>query len=88
MANPLQDLGQVPLDKDNEATIIVGAIKNKKHLEKFARQVDYREFRFPEFTTLAYAVKAIYDEKLEMNIDMLMLKSQTCQLENILNLNL
>lgn len=85
MANPLQDLGQVPLDKDNEAIIIVNAIKNVKYREKFARQVDYREFRFPEFTTLAYAIKVIYDEKLEMDIDMLLLKSKICPIRKYLD---
>lgn len=85
MANPLQDIGQVPLDKDNEAIIIVNAIKNTKHREKFARQVDYREFRFPEFITLAYAIKSIHKDKLEMDIDMLMLKSQTCPVRKYLD---
>jgi len=85
MANPLQELGQIPLDKDNEAIIIVNAFKNEKHREKLARQMDYREFRFPEFGTLAYAIKAIHDEKLDMHIDMLLLKSKTCPIRKYLN---
>ena len=84
MSNPLQDLGQVPVDKENEAIILVNAIKNDKHREKFSRQVDYREFRFPEFVTLAFAINVIQEEKLDMNIDMLLLKSKTCPVRKYL----
>lgn len=76
--NPLQDLGQVPVDENNEALIIVNAIKDDNHREKFTRQLDYREFRIDELKTLAYAIKEIHDKKLDVNIDMLLLKAKSC----------
>ena len=85
MANPLKELGQVPHDQDNEAVILTNAIRNSEHREKFSRQVDYREFRLPEFVTLAYAIQVIHNEKLDMNIDMLLLKSATCPVRKYLS---
>jgi replicative DNA helicase len=85
MANPLQNLGQVPHDKDNEAIILVNAIKNKQHCEKFSRQVDYREFRMPEFNTLAFAIQASHNAKLDMTIDTLMVQSSTCPIRKSLS---
>jgi replicative DNA helicase len=84
MTNPLQNLGQVPHDKENEAIILVNAIRNKQHREKFSHQVDYREFRMPEFNTLAFAIQAIHNEKLDMDIDMLLLKSKICPIRKYL----
>jgi replicative DNA helicase len=78
MPNPLADIGQIPVDNDNEALIIVNAIKSKPHREAFFRRIDYRDFRIDEFKTIAFAIQSIHEQKLDMNIDMLLLQAKKC----------
>jgi len=85
MANPLKDIGGIPVNEDNEALIITNAIKNKKNREIFVRHIDYRLFRRKEFQTMAFAIQAIETSNMEMNTDAIILKSKTCPIKKIVD---
>jgi len=85
MANPLKDIGDIPVDEENEAIIVINAIKNKTNREIFLRRIDYRQFRTPEFQTLSWAVIACAEAGMEMNHDALLLKSKLCPVRKIVD---
>ena len=85
MAELTKGIGDIPVNIDNEALIIANAIKNERNREIFVRLVDFMEFRMREFQTMAYAIQAIENEKLDMNIDAIMIKSKTCPIRYYLD---
>lgn len=85
MANPLKDLGQIPVDEENEALIISNVIKNSNHRDSFVKKIDYRLFRTEQFQNLAWAVKAIVDAKMDMNTDALLLKSKVAPIRKAID---
>jgi len=78
MADINKTVGDLPINVDNEATIIVNAIKNEENREMFLKRVDYREFRMKEFQTLAFAIKAAHDVGADIEPRVLSLKSKSC----------
>lgn len=68
----------LPIDVDNESVIISSAIQNTENTELFCKRLDYREFRKPEYKTIAYAINEVYTKKLEMNIDAILLYVTAC----------
>jgi replicative DNA helicase len=83
MPNPLAQIGELSIDNDNEALLISNAIKDLNNRELFSRKIDYREFRLDEFKTIAFAIKNIHDQKLDMNTDMILLQAKRCPVRKI-----
>lgn len=73
-----KSIGDLPVNVENEALIIVNAIKSAENREAFLKRVDYREFRLKEFQTLAYAIKAAADVGADLEPRVLALKSKSC----------
>lgn len=59
----------LPIDEENESVVISSAMQSAENLEVFCKRVDYRELRKPEYKTIAYALHEIYNGKLEINIE-------------------
>lgn len=78
MSDLNKSIGDLPVNVENEALIIVNAIKNADNREVFLKRVDYREFRLKEFQTLAYAIKAATDVGADLEPRVLALKSKSC----------
>lgn len=75
MMNPLAM--EVPVDKDNEGHILANAIKDHEHQKTFARKCDVTQFRHPQFKAIAWAIKDIVDKNLQVDPDMILLKSKS-----------
>ena len=74
--NP-NELIEYPVDKDNETLIIANLIKSKENRDFFVRQGNSKNFRYKEFETIAWSVVEIETNKLELNIDAILLKSKS-----------
>ena len=85
--NPLQNVGDLPIDADNESLIIANAIKDKANREVFVSSVDYRVFRTKEYQTIAYAIKATHDANMDMNVDAILLKSKSSPVRKFVDYN-
>ena len=78
--NP-NELIEYPIDKDNETLIIANLIKSKENRDFFVRQGNFKNFRYKEFETIAWSVVEIETNKLELNIDAILLKSKSCPIK-------
>src|SRR5271157_6093504 len=79
-----QNIIGYPEDTDNEARIIVHAIKSKECLDIFYKKVSYDKFRLKPFKVIAWGIIEAIKEDLEVTVDSVLLKSQTCPIrENI-----
>jgi len=75
---------ELPVRQDNEALILANAIKDVKNREMFIKRVMYNDFRTEEFKTVAWAIKRAVDEKMEITIDSILLKSSSSPVRNTL----
>lgn len=67
----------VPINEDNEATILSNAIKNADHRKTFLR-VKPGDFRHPEFKAIAWAIQEIESVgTLTCDLDMILLKAKS-----------
>lgn len=71
-------LPELPIDIDNEALILSNALKNKKNRDLLIRKTDFLDFRYKENQVIAWAIKAVNDLGMEVNIDAVLLKSKSC----------
>lgn len=71
-------LPELPIDLDNEALILSNALKNKKNRDLFIRKTDYLDFRYKENQVVAWAIKAVEEQKMDVNSDAVLLKAKSC----------
>ena len=67
-----------PADRDNELLLIANLMRDVDNRFYFSRQGKYKHFRFKEFQTISWAIVEAVNEELEINIDMILLKSKSC----------
>ena len=72
---------EYPPDRDNEVLIIVNLMRDEENRLYFSRQGKYKHFRYKEFQTISWAINEAVNEKLEINIDMILLKSKSCPIK-------
>lgn len=87
MPNPLKDIGDIPIDIDNEGLIIANAIKNSDNRKEFLNRIDYLEFRQAEYQTLAWSIKSTVESEMELNPDAILLKSRKSPVRKPLDYN-
>jgi hypothetical protein len=85
MSNLLQNIGELPINEDNEALIIANAIKNKSHRKIFLAKINFLDFRKNEFKQIAFAVKQIEEAGIDMNVDALLLKCKTTPVKTLID---
>ena len=66
---------ELPVKRENEALILSNAIHDYKNREMFMKKVAVSDFRMSEFRTIAWAIKKANEEKMDINIDSVLLKS-------------
>ena len=74
---PLKKL-DIPIDVENEASILSNAIKNTKHRELLAKSVDYLDFQYKENQVLAWTLQEMHRANLMSNIDTILAKMLAC----------
>ena len=70
----------LPVNIDNEAQLILSAIKNENILNKFVKQVTYNDFRTREFKMLAWAILELARNKNVVDMDSVFIKSKASPL--------
>ena len=68
---------ELPVKRENEALILSNAIHDYKNREMFMKKVAVSDFRMSEFRTIAWAIKKANEEKMDINIDSVLLKSSS-----------
>lgn len=69
---------EIPIDVDNEASILSNAIKNNKHRELFTKIINYLDFRYKENQVLAWTIQEMERTKLACDIDGILVKALYC----------
>ena len=69
---------QVPLSTDNEGVIISTLFSAVDLRSIIMKRVDYTHFRNPECKTIYWTICEIINSKLDLNIDLILLKSNSC----------
>jgi replicative DNA helicase len=74
-----QDFGTIlkdyslPININNESLILSNTLNDEINREIFSRRVKYSDFRKKEYQTVAWAIHSIIQNKLEVNVDSVLL---------------
>ncbi len=68
---------EIPVDIDNEASILSNAIKSNGNRELFSKMCNYLDFRMKENQTLAWTINELYENNLTPDIDTILVKAKS-----------
>ena len=67
----------IPANLENEAQLLVSAIKDEEVRKKFIKQVSYHDFRTREFLVLAWAVHELVQNNMVVTPEAVYIKSKS-----------
>jgi replicative DNA helicase len=74
---PIRKL-EIPIDVDNEASILSNVIKNGKHRDLFTKMINHLDFRYKENQVLAWTLQEMQRSNLVCDIDTILIKAISC----------
>lgn len=76
-----------PINRENEALILVSAIKNEKLRDIFIKMVPYDKFRVNEFKCIAWGIIEASKEQMVVDIDAIRNKAASCPVRYLVEYN-
>jgi replicative DNA helicase len=80
--NNLNTAYEIPIDQENEALLLSNLLQSEPNRKSIIKRCKPDHFRQPEFYTIAWSIFELISEKLELQLDTILVKAQACPRRN------